>query len=103
LLAGDTFGVQSSPGIGNSPMLNNHTDSATGPTSPAALPSCVLKATQRTQDPVASQREVFQGTEAYLVLLPHPGDGSLVDAYVVTASCSATSPASVLYQNTYSR
>jgi len=75
----------------------------TGPTSPAALPSCVLKATQRAQAPLASQLESFQGVEAYLVVMSHPGNGSLVDAFVVSASCTDSVPGSVLFQSTYSR
>jgi hypothetical protein len=104
LLAGAKAGGDTSPGADNSPMLDNHTFSAaTGPTGPAALPSCVLKATQRTQTPLASEQELFQGVEAYLVVLPHPGDDSLVDAFVVNASCTASSPGTVLFQSTYSR
>jgi len=104
LLAGSTAGAKTSPGADNSPMLDNHSFSAaTGPTSPAALPSCVLKATQRTQTPLASEHELFQGIPAYLVVLPHPGDDSLVDAFVVNASCTASSPGAVLFQSTYSR
>jgi hypothetical protein len=104
LLAGATVGAESSPGADNSPMLDNHSLSATaGPASPAALPSCVVKATQRTQTPLASEQELFQGIPAYLVVLPHPGDDSLVDAFVVNASCTASSPGTVLFQSSYSR
>jgi len=104
LLAGTTAGAKTSPGADNSPMLDNHSFSAaTGPTSPAALPSCVLKATQRTQTPLASEHELFQGIPAYLVVLPHPGDDSLVDAFVVNASCTAANAGAVLFQSTYSR
>lgn len=70
---------------------------------PVSVPDCVLKATQRTGTPLAADREPFRGTDSYLVVLPHPDDGSLVDAFVVSASCTATSPGAVLFRNTYPR
>jgi anti-sigma factor RsiW len=101
-----TFGSQdTAPGAdrGNTPMLQKtpHTDVA--PAQPAPVPSCVLKATHRTQPPIAAGREVFRGTEAYLVVLPHPADTSQVDAFVVNASCTSTTPGAVLFQATYPR
>lgn len=85
--------------IGDSPMLSG----PDGTGKAASVPACVLDATERSQAPLASERDLFQGTDSYLVVLPHPGDGSLVDAYVVSASCTDTSPGSVLFQNTYPR
>ncbi|WP_405584136.1 anti-sigma factor family protein [Streptomyces sp. NBC_01190] len=67
------------------------------------VPPCVLGATQRSQPPLASERELFEGTDAYLLVLPHPGDPSTVDAYVVNASCPAGRPGTVLFRSSYSR
>lgn len=89
-----------------SPLLSeNGGTTPAGPKAPsaAAVPSCVLKATHRSQTPLASDREPFQGTDAYLLVLPHPGDSAAVDAFVVNASCTATAPGMVLFQNTYPR
>jgi len=101
-----TFGGTENPGAtdrGNTPMLHQNTTGATGQTSPAAIPSCVLKATHRSQAPLAADRELFRGTESYLVVLPHPHDTSRVDAFVVNASCTPSSPGAVLFQGTYPR
>jgi hypothetical protein len=89
---------------GNSPMLtqnSEHPDVA--PVQTLVVPSCVLKATQRTQSPLAADREVFEGVEAYLLVLPHASDATRVDAFVVNASCTASSPGAVLFQATYPR
>ncbi|MFI1091744.1 hypothetical protein [Streptomyces sp. NPDC020917] len=90
---------------GTTPMLQpNNTGAPVAPkASPAALPSCVIKATHRSQPPLAAERENFHGTDAYLVVLPHPNDSSQVDAFVVNASCTPASPGAVLFQGTYPR
>ncbi len=51
--------------------------------SSATVPSCVQQATKRPETPLAAREDSFNGTPAYLVLLPHPGDDSRVDAFVV--------------------
>ncbi|MEE1930011.1 hypothetical protein V1J52_17770 [Streptomyces sp. TRM 70351] len=56
-----------------------------------AVPGCVRQAVGRAEAPLASGAYEHQGTAAYLVVLPHPGDSSRVDAYVVDAAC-VTSP-----------
>lgn len=88
---------------GNSPMLSKTPHPDVAPAGPAAVPSCVLSATHRAQQPIASEREVFQGVDAYLLLLPHPADSARVDAFVVNASCTPTAPGTVLFQGTYAR
>lgn len=95
-------------GASDSPMLSGPDASGAGGTmstdrAVATVPACVLKATQRTGPPLAAERESFRGTDAYLVVLPHPGDLSVVDAFVVSASCTATSPGAVLFRSTYPR
>jgi hypothetical protein len=93
-------------GESDSPMLSGpDVAGGTAPprVAPASVPACVLKATQRTAAPLAAERESFKGTDSYLVVLPHPDDASLVDAFVVSASCTATSPGAVLFRNTYPR
>lgn len=88
---------------GNSPMLSKTPHPDVAPAGPAAVPSCVLSATHRAQQPIASEREVFQGVDAYLLVLPHPADSARVDAFVVNASCTPTAPGTVLFQGTYAR
>jgi hypothetical protein len=90
---------------GPTPMLKpNSTGSVMQPDGTHVdVPSCVLKATHRTQPPLAAERDSFQGRPSYLVVLPHPNDDKRVDAYVVNASCTSTSPGAVLFQGTYPR
>ncbi|MFF3563854.1 anti-sigma factor family protein [Streptomyces sp. NPDC002574] len=71
-------------------------------------PSCVLRAIDRPDDgtPLAARRGVYDGSDSYLVVLPHPGDRSLVDAFLVDASCAAATPSptgTLLREETYPR
>ncbi|WP_340559646.1 hypothetical protein [Streptomyces sp. GSL17-111] len=63
----------------------------TAETAPA-VPPCVERAVGRAEQPIALGEDSYQGTAAYLVVLPHPGDESRVDAYVVDASCVTQAP-----------
>jgi hypothetical protein len=72
----------------------------------STAPSCVLDGIGRTGQPLAAQPYKYHGIASYLVVLPHPSDGSRVDAYVVDASCTASSPGhpgKVLREETYTR
>ncbi|MEC4015747.1 anti-sigma factor family protein [Streptomyces sp. H27-D2] len=81
------------------------------PTSPlrgdaATVPSCVQNGIGRSETPIAAKQDTFEGTDAYIVVLPHPGDNTRVDAYVVDASCTEKSPApagKVLLNRSYPR
>ncbi|QES49156.1 hypothetical protein DEJ50_16415 [Streptomyces venezuelae] len=71
-----------------------------------AVPQCVQAATGRTEAPLASERGTFQGTEVYLLVLPHPGDPARVDAVVVDTACEnnpATATGKPLLTETYPR
>ncbi|GGP70584.1 hypothetical protein [Streptomyces abikoensis] len=57
-------------------------------------PACVREGIKRPEQALATRQETFGGEDAYLIVLPHPGDAARVDAYMVSATCgSATSPA----------
>jgi hypothetical protein len=99
---GPNTGATGAPGHADTPMLSQGASPSAGHGA-TDVPSCVLKATHRSQPLLAAGRELFRGSEAYLVVLPHPGDNSLVDAFVVNATCTATSPGAVLFQATYPR
>lgn len=88
------------PHHANTPMRNNGGTTGAGP---ADIPSCALQATHRSQAPLAAEREVYQSREAYLIVLPSPGDPAAVDAFVVSASCTAANPAEILFTGTYPR
>ncbi|AWK10111.1 hypothetical protein AB0I99_01765 [Streptomyces spongiicola] len=56
------------------------------------VPACIQKGTGRTEAAIAVDQGTFDGTRAYLVVLPHPEDTSQVQAYVVAAACVETAP-----------
>ncbi|MFI9720976.1 hypothetical protein ACIHFE_15190 [Streptomyces sp. NPDC052396] len=58
----------------------------------ATAPACVREGIGRPEQALATRQESFSGSDTYLVLLPHPGDDTLVDAYVVSAACASASP-----------
>ncbi|MDX3214841.1 hypothetical protein PV318_04680 [Streptomyces sp. ME02-6991-2B] len=96
LLKGDTRGQPESGPSGQSSMAGMS----------SAVPSCVLSAVDRREVPIAVRRGTYEGTDAYLVVLPHKGGLSLVDAYVVNASCATAQPpatGTLLREETYPR
>lgn len=71
-----------------------------------ALPDCVTQGIGRAEDPLAFDRGTYEGTDSYLVVLPDTADGTLVDVYLVDASCVTATPAApgkVLSKDTYAR
>ncbi|MFI0978010.1 hypothetical protein ACH4SP_13545 [Streptomyces sp. NPDC021093] len=56
------------------------------------IPSCIQKGTDRTDTPLATDQGTYEGKQAFLVLLPHASDSSLVQAYVVDAACVDAAP-----------
>ncbi|MEU6176263.1 zf-HC2 domain-containing protein [Streptantibioticus parmotrematis] len=84
--------------------VGQNTPFATQATPP--VPGCVLKATGRSDTPIAFTRGSYDGHSSYLLVLPHPADPSHVDAYVVDAACESASPSgkgAVLAEQTYRR
>ncbi|WNE97678.1 hypothetical protein PS467_21250 [Streptomyces luomodiensis] len=70
------------------------------------VPSCVQSGTGRKDPALAAQQDTYDGQTAYIVVLPHPSDSSLVDAFVIDASCVSVSPSSpgkLLVSRTYPR
>ncbi|WP_149182422.1 hypothetical protein [Streptomyces sp. TRM49041] len=73
----------------------------------ADMPLCVQRGLNRSEQPLASEPGEYAGRPAYLVLLPHPGADTQVDAYVLDATCAtskaATATADVLLKRSYAR
>ncbi|WFB08462.1 hypothetical protein LRS74_16440 [Streptomyces sp. LX-29] len=70
------------------------------------VPSCIQAGTGRAEMPLAAQQRTYDGSAAYLVVLPHPADSARVDAFVIDASCVGDSPASagrILVTGTFKR
>ncbi|MGW7599165.1 hypothetical protein [Streptomyces antimycoticus] len=87
-------------GQGNSPDVPLRADDDPN------VPSCVQSGTGRKEPALAAQQDTYDGQTAYIVVLPHPSDSSLVDAFVIDASCVSASPPSpgeLLVTRTYPR
>ncbi|MER5960791.1 hypothetical protein [Streptomyces sp. NPDC002057] len=75
----------------------------------AAVPSCVLAGTGRTDAVLAHERGEYRGTPAFLLVLTDPADATRVQAYVLDASCadkgtgSGSPAATLLFSETYPR
>lgn len=70
-------------GISGSPLLASVVD----------VPPCVQQGTGRDAPALALEKGVYEGTPAFLVVLPHVTDPSRVQAYVVDAACTGATPA----------
>ncbi|MEV5971913.1 hypothetical protein [Streptomyces sp. NPDC051921] len=70
------------------------------------VPPCVKAGTGRTDTVIAFQQGDYQGTPAYLLVLPDTKDGTRVQAYVLDASCASgggNAKAEVLLQESVPR
>ncbi|WP_405821517.1 zf-HC2 domain-containing protein [Streptomyces sp. NBC_00838] len=87
----------------------NSTREGTTTASPKALaqlPPCVQQGIGRTEPPLAAEKGIYNGVDAFLVVLSDPVDGSLVRAYVVDAACVDVTPpvkGELLLTKTYPR
>ncbi|MFC9259492.1 hypothetical protein [Streptomyces hydrogenans] len=69
--------------------------------SDGSLPPCVLAGTGRQDTVLASERGEYEGTSAYLLVLPDRADGDRVQAYVVDADCTGNTPGKLLRTASY--
>ncbi|MFZ4279915.1 anti-sigma factor family protein [Streptomyces rhizosphaericola] len=95
----DFTGQKQSPQIDEHAVPEGGTPDATASRNPlsapaVAVPPCVQRATGRTTPALAIDEGTYQGTAAFLVVLPHASDATRVQAYVVAASCVDTAPGS---------
>ncbi|MFC8227559.1 anti-sigma factor family protein [Streptomyces sp. NPDC057287] len=70
------------------------------------VPPCVQEGTGRDTPALAVEGGSYQGTAAFLVLLPHATDSRRVQAYVVDAACVNSTPATkgqLLFTHSYAR
>ncbi|MBD3547162.1 anti-sigma factor family protein [Streptomyces sp. JV180] len=80
----------------SSEALNPDADASRSPLQAptVVVPPCVQQATGRTAPALALDEGVYEGKNAYLVVLPHASDSSRVQAYLVAATCVDTAPES---------
>ncbi|GAA2676933.1 hypothetical protein GCM10010400_44720 [Streptomyces aculeolatus] len=69
------------------------------------VPTCVRAAVNRSDAPLAAEKDTYEGTPVYVVVLPHTGDPQRVDAYVVDSSCAGSpdQPGKILHRDTFQR
>ncbi|MET7785323.1 hypothetical protein ABZS93_01610 [Streptomyces sp900116325] len=70
------------------------------------VPTCIQQGIGRRTPALAIEEGAYEGTHAYLVVLPHQTDATLVQAYVMDASCVDTDPTGkgkLLLTHTYAR
>ncbi|MFD0340986.1 hypothetical protein ACFVH0_20280 [Streptomyces sp. NPDC127117] len=96
-------GAQSTPN-GASAGAESPQTPLRAPTVP--VPPCVEQGTGRNAAALAVEEGTYEGTDAFLVVLPHPSDATRVQAYVVDAGCVRAEPAGkgeLLLTRTYPR
>ncbi|MFF2406131.1 hypothetical protein [Streptomyces sp. NPDC058092] len=71
-----------------------------------SVPLCVEQGIGRKTAALALEEGTYEGTDAFLVVLPHPSDATRVQAYVVDAACAREKPAAkakLLLTHAYAR
>ncbi|MFE4060359.1 hypothetical protein ACFXP3_29425 [Streptomyces sp. NPDC059096] len=83
-------------GASNSPLL----------TPEPTVPACIQRGIGSNLSALAAERGTYEGSDAYLVVLPHSDDTTRVQVYVVDATCVKSAPSSdgtVLLTHAYLR
>ncbi|MFE6972280.1 anti-sigma factor family protein [Streptomyces sp. NPDC057682] len=109
--AEENSGAKQAPSMGVRSSPENPSSPSDGPRKPlrtptVTVPACVEQGIGRNTGALALQRGTYEGTDAFLVVLPHPTDSAEVQAYVVDASCVGAEPPSkgkILLTDTYTR
>ncbi|WP_267243560.1 hypothetical protein [Streptomyces sp. PR69] len=98
--------AEAEPRIDKGPSVERQEGSVSPKLTPEAVPPCIQKGTGRAEAPLAFEQGEYEGTAAYLVVMPHPRDAQQVQAFVVDASCVTAAPAGtgkVLLTTVYAR
>ncbi|TPQ20422.1 anti-sigma factor family protein [Streptomyces sporangiiformans] len=71
------------------------------------VPKCIQQGIGRNEAALAAKKGTYEGTKAYLVVLPDASDATRVTAYIVDSSCvgnsSAAAAGKVLLKQSYTR
>lgn len=85
--------LKPTPATGEPRVAEGQDSTKEGPSTSASprlmqqVPPCIQQGTGRTDSPIAAERGTYEGTDAFLLVLSDPTDGSLVEAYVIDAAC----------------
>ncbi|MGW3622764.1 hypothetical protein [Streptomyces sp. NPDC000880] len=87
--------AQAEPRVEKGPSIDSHSNTNSPKRTPyvVAVPPCIQKGTGRTDAAIAAERGQYEGTNAYLVVLPHATNSEQVQAYVIDAACVDAAPA----------
>ncbi|TXS36890.1 hypothetical protein EAO72_26230 [Streptomyces sp. or43] len=113
----DSVGPQESSGEKQDPSADTKSSAkSTSPTSASpqtplrapsvTVPPCIAQGTGRNTAALAIERGTYEGSDAFLVVLPHPTDSARVQAYVIDAACVDAKPAAkgqLLLTHVYAR
>ncbi|MER6498886.1 hypothetical protein ABT218_05645 [Streptomyces sp. NPDC001455] len=95
--------AESPPGNAPSASKAPHTPLRTSATS---VPACIQQGIGRDTPAVAVEAGTYEGTDAFLVVLPHRSEPTRVQAYVVDAACTrdkGVAKGKLLLTHTYAR
>ncbi|MFF2651319.1 anti-sigma factor family protein [Streptomyces sp. NPDC058045] len=90
----------------DTPSGNHQLRETDGADTAVRIPACIARGIGRSESPLAAEQGVYEGSDAYLVVLPHATDNTQVSAYVVDAACVHERPAppgTVLLARSYPR
>ncbi|MEU9199572.1 hypothetical protein [Streptomyces sp. NPDC048332] len=107
----DSSGAQQDPSADTKSSTESTSPTSASPQSPLRAPSvtvppCVEQGIGRNAAALAIERGTYEGSDAFLVVLPHPTDSARVQAYVVDAACVGAEPAAkgkLLLTHAYAR
>ncbi|WLQ49581.1 hypothetical protein P8A21_19710 [Streptomyces poriferorum] len=113
----DSVGPQESSGAKQNPSADTKSSAESSPPTSAspqaplrapsvAVPPCIEQGIGRNTAALAIERGIYEGSDAFLVVLPHPTDSARVQAYVVDAACVGAEPAAkgkLLLTHVYAR
>ncbi|THA23223.1 hypothetical protein E6R18_30415 [Streptomyces sp. A1277] len=93
----ESSGKEQAPSVGAKSSPQIQPSDSVAPESPLRAPAvdvpfCVEQGIGRNTAALAIEKGTYEGTAAFLVVLPHPTDPASVQAYVVDASCVGAEP-----------
>lgn len=108
---GESTGEKQAPSLGTKSSPESAPPGSASPQTPlrapaVTVPSCVEEGIGRNSAALAIEKGTYEGTAAFLVVLPHPTDSTRVEAYVVDAACVGADPAAkgkLLLTHAYAR
>lgn len=95
--AEDSFSEKRAPSVDSQSTPDNESSASASPrtslhTPAATVPACIQQGIGRKSAALAIEEGTYEGLPAFLVVLPHQSDATLVQAYVIDAGCVQADP-----------